>query len=458
LRSTQREDTIDPMSSFRRSLALASFGLLGASSLVSLGACAPDDIDDLFSESGGQGGANTGGAGPSTSSGPTSSSSSGTSTSSTTSSTTTTTTGTGGAPPGCGDGVQDDGEQCDGADLDGADCKDVGFADDTPGAPVCTSICTLDYSGCKPTCGNGETEPGEQCDDGNTANGDGCSSTCTNEPTGCAVASPVALSFGPPTQIYDTTVGGQSNFNTTTAPCGSAPGLSRVFAVTAASSGFLTAWLEREGTAFDSVLYVRSSCNSDASTLLCANHTSGSLPVVQGGGEVVSVPVQQGQTYYFVVDGAAGGAQGDFALFLDLSTGESCQDPVPINVWPGGSTTAIGATTGKNNDTLGSCGGNSAPDVVYRINRRSNLVTSMEFELDSDLTDFDSILYARNGSTQQGSVGNCTNSQLQCDDVEGDMGGEIFDLVFEQNNVRYIWVDGYMGAFGNYGLNVTPSP
>lgn len=455
LRSIQRGDTIGSMSSFRRPLLLASFALLGASSLVSLGACAPDDIDDLFSESAGQGGANTGGAGPSTSSGPTTSSSSGPTTSSTT------TSGAGGAEPGCGDGVQDDGEQCDGADLDGADCTDVGFEDDTPGAPVCTSICTLDYSGCKPTCGNGEAEPGEQCDDGNTANGDGCSSTCTNEPTTCAVATPVALSLGQATQINGTTVGGETNFNTQTAPCGSAPGPSKVYAVTAASTGFLTAWLERDETEFDSVLYVRSSCNSDASTLLCANHTSGNLPVVQGGGEVVSLPVQQGQTYYVVVDGAAGNAQGAFRLLLDLSTGEGqCDntppiDPIPLPIWPGGSTVVLGSTNGKVADAQGTCGGGSAGDVVYRLTRRDVAITNMDLELDPARTDYDSVLHARLGTNEQGF---CSNTQAGCDDEDSPNGGETLGLDFVQNNVRYIWVDGYNGATGNYGLVVTPTP
>src|SRR5262249_4989754 len=35
---------------------------------------------------------------------------------------------------------------------------------------------------CRPVCGNGIVEPGEQCDDNNTVNGDGCSSTCQFEP------------------------------------------------------------------------------------------------------------------------------------------------------------------------------------------------------------------------------------------------------------------------------------
>lgn len=40
---------------------------------------------------------------------------------------------------------------------------------------TCTNACP------HPTCGNSNTEPGEQCDDGNTENGDGCNSNCQSE-------------------------------------------------------------------------------------------------------------------------------------------------------------------------------------------------------------------------------------------------------------------------------------
>jgi cysteine-rich repeat protein len=45
-----------------------------------------------------------------------------------------------------------------------ADCKD----------PACATA-----PACRPICGNGRLDPGEQCDDGNTVNGDGCEASCT---------------------------------------------------------------------------------------------------------------------------------------------------------------------------------------------------------------------------------------------------------------------------------------
>ena len=38
---------------------------------------------------------------------------------------------------------------------------------------------------CKPVCGDGTLDPGEQCDDGNAADGDGCSAVCILEPGEC---------------------------------------------------------------------------------------------------------------------------------------------------------------------------------------------------------------------------------------------------------------------------------
>ena len=65
--------------------------------------------------------------------------------------------------PVCGDGNVDPGEQCDdGNNVDGDSCS---------------STCEL-----PPRCGDGNVDPGEQCDDGNNIDGDSCSSTCGPPP------------------------------------------------------------------------------------------------------------------------------------------------------------------------------------------------------------------------------------------------------------------------------------
>lgn len=48
-------------------------------------------------------------------------------------------------------------------------------------APVPPTPCPA--SCCRPLCGDGERDPGEECDDGNTAAGDGCNAVCHREST-----------------------------------------------------------------------------------------------------------------------------------------------------------------------------------------------------------------------------------------------------------------------------------
>jgi cysteine-rich repeat protein len=111
--------------------------------------------------------------------------------------------------PSCGDGVVESGETCDtaiaagqpGACPTSCDDGDACTTDTLANPGTCTAACSHtpitapangdgccprgananDDNDCRPVCGNGVVEAGEQCDDGNTNNGDGCSSTCQIE-------------------------------------------------------------------------------------------------------------------------------------------------------------------------------------------------------------------------------------------------------------------------------------
>jgi cysteine-rich repeat protein len=104
------------------------------------------------------------------------------------------------AGPVCGDGNVDAGEECDDgntAEGDGCDSNCM-----IEGPPVCAEENCTDgedndsdtYVDCddqdcfndpacaaQPSCGDGNTDPGEECDDGNTDNGDGCDFNCKIE-------------------------------------------------------------------------------------------------------------------------------------------------------------------------------------------------------------------------------------------------------------------------------------
>ena len=409
--------------------------------------------------------------------------------------------GTGGAPSFCGDGTIDAGEDCDGADLGGQSCFNFGFTNSN--GLSCDNGCQLDPDGCQPTCdglaaepgeacdgddlegfdctdfgsdqpgglaclddcsdfstalcsgecGNGAIEQGEQCDDGGTVGGDGCSATCQIEDPTCPSAIPIDLGFGS-LQIAGDTTAGSTAFTTANALCpAGAAGPSAVFVVTAQEQGFLTAWLDRNGTAFDSVLYAQTACGNDATTILCADNSAPLSPLPNFGGEVVSFPVLQGDVVYLVVDSIAPASQGAFSLTIDLSAGFSCNDPVPLPVWSGSPQTVLGFTNGQSQSTGGSCGGggtgSGSTDVVYRIERATATITGMSVELPASLTDFDSVLYGRF---------DCGSNEIVCDDSASPMGGEQISLPFVNNNIRYVWVDGFNGDAGSYALTVTATP
>jgi cysteine-rich repeat protein len=84
--------------------------------------------------------------------------------------------------PTCGDGIVNNAETCDGTNLDGRTCTDFGYAE--AAGLSCNAQCRFDTTGCRTTCGNGISEPGEGCDDGNGRLDDGCpdgpQGTCQN--------------------------------------------------------------------------------------------------------------------------------------------------------------------------------------------------------------------------------------------------------------------------------------
>ncbi|MFO0593365.1 MAG: myxococcus cysteine-rich repeat containing protein [Polyangiaceae bacterium] len=343
-----------------------------------------------------------------------------------------------GCMPAC-NGTLEPGEACDGANLNGHTCTEFGFVNAM--GLACTA-CALDPAGCKPTCGNGTVEPGEACDDGNVANGDGCSSMCTVEALACAGAIPVNLALG--TQDFTgTTVGGGAHNGT----CASAAA-DRVYAVTAGANGFMTAWLVRADTAYPSVLYARTSCDNAASEILCADSKDPQNAAPVNGGEVVSFPVTSGQVVYVVVDGATANDAGNYHLRLDLSTGVDCNDPVPIRLEKGTPMKLLGGTTGKGASQNGNCGGTLAEDVVYDV--QVAVAGQVNVSIDAAGTNYNSVLYLRN---------QCGNgfTQIGCDNANGN-GGENLNYNAQASTSVFAWVDGSMGANGNFALVVSPPP
>jgi len=341
-------------------------------------------------------------------------------------------------------GVLEPGEDCDGADLGGNDCAGAGFSN--PAGMSCNA-CALSTSGCAATCGDGKVEPGELCDDGNLVSADGCSGTCQIEGQTCGGAIAVALALGTKT-FTGTTVGGGLH----AAACASAAP-DRVYAVTAASTGFVTASLTRAGTSFASVLYARTACDDLATGILCADNKDPAGVTPLFGGEALSFPVAAGQTVFVFVDGAAAGDAGNYELVLDLSAGTTCGDPIPVRIENGTPTTLVGLTTNKTASTQGGqCpqfpAGTAADDVVYDLTFAK--AGSSTVALDAAGTSYNSVLYLRT---------ECGNgfSQIACENAAGNGGESITTNVTAGQHIL-AWVDGSQGAEGSYTLVITPVP
>jgi cysteine-rich repeat protein len=341
------------------------------------------------------------------------------------------------------------GETCDGAFLNGHTCIDLGYS---KGDGVKCTGCQLDGVNCKTTCGDGKLEPTEQCDDGNVNSGDGCDATCHTEATAgttCSSAIPISVGLGIKT-VNGTTTGGGDHTGSCTS---SAP--DRIYKVTVTASGFLTANLVRGLTSFDSVLYIAKACSDVQANqdLLCADSYDTNNPVPQlFGGEVVSVRVTQGQTYYIFVDGFNPADLGSFQITFDLAKGNDCFDPVPITLVAGTSMTVLGSTPGTNKDAQGTCGGNPGEDVVYQIIRPDN--GPLDVDTDPNVTNYNSALYARSICASP-----LPASELACSNNTGN-AAESLSLMVQGGVNTYVWVDGSQSGggnpSGNYGLILSP--
>lgn len=345
-------------------------------------------------------------------------------------------------------GTLEDGEECDGNDLDGKTCADLGFVN--PAGLQCTN-CVFDTSGCTAVCGNNTVEPGEECDDNNMNPGDGCSANCKFENTTCATATPVALALGVQIITGNTAAGGSH----TATGCAGTAGPDRIFAVTPAVGGFITASLKRSATTFNSALYVSAACtdNGPNADLLCADSYDAANNMPLNGGEVLSFLATANTTYYLFVDGVLAGDSGDFQLTLDLSAGGTCNDPILIPLEAGSPMKFLGSNVNMTASGGGSCGGNSnaRTDVVYQITRSTSGPLAASIPVGS--ANFNTTLYFRSS---------CGNNEISCSNNAGNNGGESLNVPNGVNGGTpvFLWVDGSTLnngiPSGEYTLTVTP--
>lgn len=213
----------------------------------------------------------------------------------------------------------------------------------------------------EPACGDGNLDPGEECDDGNTRSGDGCSATCTEE-TAPASACPGTLL--PMTASGDARVGSVTGNTSNAKPtldsptCGGGNGNDLVYHVKADVAGRAVVRLSAQWAA---LLYVRKDCTVPTTETSCKAMPAG------GGSAEIALPVNPGDSFYVVVDGAAG-QSGEFKLDVSISTA-FCGDGVatyPEQCDDGNTTSGDGCSAScqleGGNPGVGAC-----PGIAYRF-------------------------------------------------------------------------------------------
>lgn len=344
----------------------------------------------------------------------------------------------------CGDGVKQVAEQCDGADLGTHTCVEEGYVN--PAGIACVD-CALDFTACAAVCGNGTTEPGELCDDSNTIDTDVCPADCIPGGGGtCGGAVKVNLAPGATMTLSGNLKNGGSH-STGVAGCPSA-GVDRVYAITATTAGFLTAWLPRQNAQFDGALWIASTCTEglDSKATNCNDTFVMGDAAKSRGGELVSIPVAPGSTHYLYVE--ANQATGDLPYELDLRlSAGTCMDPVPLTFVEGAPQTVLGNNVNapKSASAQSPCaGGVGGGEVVYELRNPFDGATRIEV-----MGDYNVVLYARDACGG--------GAQIDCSNGVIDADPEQIDVTTPTPTMSaFVYVDGGdPAASGNFTMTLT---
>ncbi len=244
-----------------------------------------------------------------------------------------------------------------------------------------------------------------------------------------------------------------------------------------------------EVTGFDTIMYIRSTCDDAASEIEC-NDDGG-----EGLGSLLDLNLSVG-TYYLFIDGYSSGS-GQYDLSIQVSCGdgliydpqsgdciddpclpnpcneqnmhvcepvlpasftcscdpgyiddpqnpgtcipdpnphgEACADAMPLTVGEG---TLTGTTSDANDDARGSCGGNG-PDRVY------GFVIDEPMRAEFEMSGYDTVLHLRTTCDDP-------DSQIACDDEGGSAHGSKITEMLDPGTY-YLWADSWSSG-GDYDL------
>jgi hypothetical protein len=278
-------------------------------------------------------------------------------------------------------------------------------------------------------------------------------STATATPVPTIVPTPASGDCAAPVVVPamgGTFTGTTTGASAQTGSCGQS-GVSpeQVFQWTPTFSGKATIETCGAGTAFDTVLYMRTgpcasgaqlACNDDA----CANASGASRA------SRATKTVTAGTTYYLFVDGF-NGAKGDFTLTVAPPPG-TCSAPIILPAAGG----AFTGTTSGTSALAGTCAtsGNSPEKVFKWVPSKSGTATIQT----CGGTSFDTVLYMRTGTCASGAQIACNNNTAGCATGAGSGKGSKITRSVTAGTTYYLVVDGYNASAGTFTLSVAPPP
>ncbi len=226
-----------------------------------------------------------------------------------------------------------------------------------------------------------------------------------------------------PVAISSSTAAGN---NTTFGTCGGTTGNDDQYTFTAPEPGVFT--FDTLGSSFDTVLYVLDTCGG--TELACNDDSTDST-------SRVNLTMAANEEVVIVVDGA-GLENGDYNLNVNF---DECPDADLGNTLP---ITVTGNTDFETNASTGSCGGGGANDIAYSFTAPQ----AGTYVVDTNGSDFDTILYYFQGAV-------CVGTVQACND-DGGIGLDSQLLIpLEADEQITLVVDGLSVGFGDYVLNVT---
>ena len=297
---------------------------------------------------------------------------------------TTTSTGTGGSEEGfCGDGLAEGSEECDDGNADDGD--------------ECTSLCL------NARCGDGHVQLGEECDDGNYDDTDGCVAGCVVARCGDGY-----LQAG----TEDCDDGNQEDGDACSSTCQAGSGC---------GNGVVEAGEECDDG---------DSSNADDCLITCVAARCG-----DGYARVGTEECDDGNT-----------DDGDYCT-------NDCKVNVPMSYGCTGIalTASLAADTTLTADTApatdkhqGSCGGDGAPEIVYRVTAGDSgtLIVTM-----SGIDGGDPVLYARAADCGGG-------AELGCSDYTYAGGTESLLFPVTAGSDYFIFADAYTGTLAEFSLSL----